>query len=344
MRYLSGVVLLLAAIQWQAHAAGLDSIFAQGTFGEVQMRSEVLWRRATGNGDTLTAAIAAANVGAALTMLGQFEDAQLWQNRSAELLAKVSHQMLLGRLAVAQGITAFLQSRRYSTPPPVDALSHLSRARQYLGETDVRVRTVAAELLGQSMKHEHAQAGYQAYVRLIGDFVAVGDSVGVARYVSRLGCLVGNTGGHQDARVHFERAAGIFQAAGLVAERALALRNVGHACRKNGAYAQAERALRTALGLAEEQQDAALQVQIWNDLSRLYGEQALLDEAMRSDARADRLLGEIAREIPEGRAVDSVTLRFQHLLLLRFASLLPYEADLFTGFYDQLILSAGPVE
>ena len=43
-------------------------------------------------------------------------------------------------------------------------------------------------------------------------------------------------------------------------------------------------------------------------------------------------------DVRSGRSVDSLLLDYHHLLRLRYASLLPYENDRFTGFYDQLVL------
>ncbi len=96
-------------------------------------------------------------------------------------------------------------------------------------------------MLGQSTDPDQAQAGYKAYMGLIGESEQVGDRVAVARYVSRLGRIDGDTGGHQSALGFFIRAAAIFQEAGLPEETALALRNAGHAHRKTRVYDEAER-------------------------------------------------------------------------------------------------------
>ena len=46
----------------------------------------------------------------------------------------------------------------------------------------------------------------------------------------------------------------------------------------------------------------------------------------------------IAEDLISCTVVDNVLFDFHGLLRLRYANLLPYDADMFEGFYDQLIL------
>jgi tetratricopeptide (TPR) repeat protein len=328
------VLLPLASVRGQE----IHDLFQQRDFVKGRTQAESVWHQAKGRGELLEAALAAANVGACLTMLGLFDDARLWLDRSQEILAKKETPGLLGQLTKARAITSFLGSRQYGQGDVGEALTYLKKAKDLLGAKDVGLQWVGAEIRGQSEDATLVHAGYEGYVALVKHFEQRGDSLAVARCAVRLARIEGEGGDHRLALDGCMRAAAIFEQVGERQETALALRNAGHAHRKLGEYEASERALKKALDLAGQNGDSSVLLRVMDDLSRLYAETDQYELSIDFDRKADALMGHIAEELPEGYSADSVSLSFQHLLLMRFASLLPYEVDLFAGFYDALVL------
>lgn len=274
-------------------------------------------------------------VGGVKTMLGDFDGAhEAYETARGQVDID---PVASGRLVVAQAIVAFLEGRQYGDGAPVDALRLLTRAKDLLGKDDLAIRMVEAEIMGYSSKAVHVQQAYVGYMQLITSCAKTGDSVRVAHCAMRLGRIDGATGGHGGALQNFARAAHIFDMQKDVSMHAWALRNMGQANRKLGHYDVAQEHLEKALGLAQEANARALKMRILNDLSRLAMEMEDETRAIQFEKEADAALSDLQQKIRSGERVDSVMLDFYHLLKLRYATLLPYETDLYVGFYDQLI-------
>jgi tetratricopeptide (TPR) repeat protein len=274
-------------------------------------------------------------LGGVKTMLGDFDGA----HEAYEMARGQLHlePVASGRLLVARAIVAFLNSRQYGDGAPVDALRLLTRAKDILGKDDLAIRMVETEIMGYSSKADHVQQAYVGYMQLLSLCQKTGDSLRVAHCAMRLGRIDGATGGHGGALQNFARAAHIFdvQKDGLM--HAWAFRNMGQAHRKLGHYDVAQEHLEKALHLAQEADARPLTMRILNDLSRLAMEMEDETQAIVWEKEADVVLGHLQQKIQSGERMDSVMLDFYHLLKLRYASLLPYETDLYVGFYDQLI-------
>lgn len=241
------------------------------------------------------------------------------------------------RLVVAQAIVAFMNGRRYGDGAPTEALDLLTRAKDILGKEDLAVKMVEAEISGYSSKANHVTQSYMGYMNLLAGCQKAGDSLRVGHCAMRLGRVDGTTGGHGGALRNFERAAHIFEAAGDQMMHAWALRNMGHAQRKLGHYDVAQALLMQALDLARQTETRGLEVRVLNDLSRMAMERGNFDVAVAYEKDLDAVLRNLQMAIDAEDTRDSVRLDFYHLLKLRYASLLPYETDLYVGFYDQLI-------
>ncbi|MBT3601604.1 MAG: tetratricopeptide repeat protein, partial [Candidatus Latescibacteria bacterium] len=223
------------------------------------------------------------------------------------------------------------------TGVPTEALNLLTRAKDILGTEDLATKMVEAEINGYSSKAAHVTQSYMGYVHLLAACQKAGDSLRVGHCAMRLGRVDGATGGHGGALQNFERGARIFEALGDVRMHAWALRNMGHAQRKLGHYDVAQDVLEKALDLARKTKTQNLEIRVLNDLSRMAMERGHHDQAVSYEKGMDTVLRALQADIIAGRNRDSVMLDFYHLLKLRYASLLPYETDMYVGFYDQLI-------
>lgn len=318
----------------------VDAFYARD-FGTARLLAESSWRMAKGRGDMLEAGLASANIGACLTMLGQFDEARMWQQRALELFEKQGSTSLVGQVNIARAITEFLHAQQYGKNNVGNALVYLDLAKNGLGAANAQLARVGAEIRRGSGDPHLEGLGYREYVALIDLFRQGGEHLAKARCAVRLACLDGKRGAHDTALNRCLMAAEIFKTEGEVGEAAFALRNAGHAHRKLGDYTLAEKTLKEALDAARKSGQASIELRVLDDLSRLYAEMDQYDLAIDFDEQADALLYKIAKSVPQGYAADSVSLSLQHLLLLRFASVIPYEADRFAGFYDALILQIG---
>ncbi|MBT5829546.1 MAG: tetratricopeptide repeat protein [Candidatus Latescibacteria bacterium] len=336
-----GFFLGMCLFATSAQSQDVGKAFYARDFNTGRVLAESAWRMAKGRGKMVDAAVASANVGACLTMLGQFDDARMWQQRAQDILSKQSPTSLVGKLNVARAVTAFLEGQQYGTNKVADAIVYLNKAEGILEQGDGRLALVDAEIRALSGDAVLEAEGYRGYVALIDYFEQSGDRLAMARCAVRLARLDGKRGADRMALQRCLTAADVFEKAGEMGEVAFALRNAGHAHRKLGAYVPAETFLKKALDAAQENGQASVVLRVLDDLSRLYAEMDRYEQAIDFDRQADALLHKIAESVPQGYAADSVSLSFQHLLLLRFASLLPYEADLFAGFYDALVLQVA---
>lgn len=339
--FLKWITSLLLFLPVQAVSQDLVlEAFQKRDFAKGRLLSEAVWRQAKGRAETREAGIAAANVGACLSMLGHFDDAKIWQSRAQSLLLTSGDKTLLGRLAVGRGVTDFLRGRQYGIGHVDVALDYLNQAKEILGNQEVRVQMVEAEILGQSGQATFMASALVTYAKLQRVFENRGDSLWGARCGVRWARVHGDLGQHGQALQGFVRSAGIFEATEQWRETALALRNAGHAQRKLGDYVASEVHLKRALVFARKSEDAAIVLRVLDDLVRLLSETHHYEAAIAFDLEADVLMEKIVQAVPQGYAADSVSLSLQHLLLLRFASVLPYEVDLFNGFYDMLLIQS----
>ena len=277
------------------------------------------------------AGFAAANLGAALAVQGRLEEALEWQGRAEEVFAREGDALTQGRLALARAVVLYLKGEK-------GALASLDRARELLGKDDFRLTCIEAEVRGNSNDSEQAQAGYMKCLEMLNGCRARGDSSGVVMCAMRMGYLDGTTGGHEDALKYYTEALKIVRAWGDTSRMSVALRNIGLANRKLRQYPESEAAYREGLSLAGAAGQRAQAAEILNDLSMLYAEMGDEARAEATDREAEAALRSVADDLSQGRLKDTVLLDFYQGVKVRFANLLPYDADLFAGFCDQLTL------
>ncbi|MCZ6634857.1 MAG: tetratricopeptide repeat protein [bacterium] len=312
--------------------------FKNRQFQTAEMLADRVWEQMPEGTISTAVGIAAANKGALLTIRGRFEDAMEWQERADRIFGKVTADRLRGRLEVARAVTSFLNERQFSEEAPEQALQHVEAARPALGKDDFRLNWVEAEMMGHSPRAVHVQGSYMKYLGLIRACESSGDSLRLGWCEMRLGIVEGATGGHSEALKRYGRALEIFEAMKDSVGMGLAMRNMGLASRKKMMYDEAETILNQALVFSQKRGDTALSVKVLNDLSKLYMETGDFPRAAKTDQMVNTVLDSIGEDVRSGRSVDSLILDYHHLIRLRYASLLPYENDRFTGFYDQLVL------
>ena len=284
------------------------------------------------------AGIAAANLAASLTMEGKFDEAATRQAQADSVFERSGNRKLRGRLGVARAVTAFLAERKYSAAEPDEAVAILDGVGELLDAEDVRLACVRAQILCSSNQGARVQAGYAQYAELRRARLASGDSTGVALVSLRMGRTEGLTGGHLSALKFFTEALELLRVREDSCGMALALRNIGLAHRKVMHYPESEAAFKQALGLAEAQADRKGVAVVSNDLSLLYAEIGDNDRARVWDLKASEAMRAIVDDLNQGRLADSVLFDFFQLVKMRYANIQPYTADMFTGFYDQLVL------
>ncbi len=275
---------------------------------------------------------AAANLGAALAMQGRLGESLEWQARAEEVFGRDGDTVARGRLAVARAVILFMKGKEE------EAVVSLGRAGEMVDKEDLRLSCVDAEILGHSGDVQKAQKGYTKFMSLLNACRARGDSSGVVVCAMRLGCLEGTTGGHEDALKNYAEVFNIVRAWGDTVQMGMALRNMGLANRKLRQYPESEKTYQEALGLARGSRNPGLAAEVLNDLSMLYAEMGDEVRAEETDREAEAALRSIADGLKKGLLVDSVLLDFYQIVKVRFANLLPYDGDLFVGFYDQLAL------
>ena len=238
-------------------------------------------------------------------------------------------------------MTAFLAERRYSAAEPDEAVAILDQAAEWLEPGDPDLACVRAEILCCSNQGPRVQEGYAAYTSLRRTCLASGDSARTALIAMRLGRTEGLTGGHLSALKFFTEAVALQRARDDSSGMALALRNIGLAHRKVMHYPESEAAFKEALGLAEAQGDRKRVVVVSNDLSLLYAEIGDNEKAREWDLKAHEAMRALVDDLDRGRVADSVLFDLFQLVKMRYANIQPYTADMFTGFYDQLVLERG---
>ena len=290
-------------------------------------------------GEARAAAVAAANRAAVLTIQGRFDEAVELQSFADSLLAAQEDGLLGGRLQAAKAVTHFLAARKYSDGETEEALVDLARASDLLDSDDLGLSLIKACVLGRSNRPTLSQQGYYSYRALLELCLASQDSARAAVCALHLGAIEGTSGGHKAALGFYGRASEIALARGDRRTRSRAMRNIGLAHRKLANYDESETALLEALELADQLADKQLQMIVLNDLGLLFNEVGRPAAAQEMDARAEVVLRSIAEGLRSGTLVDNVLYDFHGLLRLRYANLLPYGADMFQGFCDQLVLN-----
>jgi tetratricopeptide (TPR) repeat protein len=306
--------------------------FQSRSFDVAEVSAREAWKLSQGRPQGVAAGVAAANVGAALTLSAKLGEALEWQERAAEILRRENRQELLGRLAVARAITLYLLDRR------ADAIEMLIGARRVLGQKDWRSAFVDAGANGYSSDGLEVQFGYMAYRGLLSVAREEGDSLRTALCCMALGRLEGETGGHDKALDYYSAALRIFEARQDSAGAAVAVRNLGSAHRKLQQYAPAEEVLLSGLDRAERLGDRRLLVVVLDDLHLLYAETERYDRAREIDLRAKQTLEGIVDDIRRGRVADTLLLDLNQLVRKQYVNRPAYSTDVFRGILDQLAL------
>ena len=155
---------------------------------------------------------------------------------------------------------------------------------------------------------------------------------------SHLAVMEGTSGGHRAALDYCAKVCEIEREQQDELRVCAALLNIGLAHKKLSNYAASEDAYTEALDVARRVGDRRMQFLGRNDLAQLLSEAGRPDASRRMNAGADSMLRSIVADLRSGEIVDDILFDFHGLLRRRYANLLPYEADLFRGFCDQLAL------
>ena len=291
------------------------------------------WAAYSPSKDPLLAGVAAANLGGVHAFYGRLGEAASYHDKAEGLLGSATPD-LIGKLARARAIAAFVDSRQFGNLEPEDAIAEMVKASESLGSAEIE--PCHAEVLGQSNQGNRVQDGYIKYLGLISQVEGAGDSLAVADCVSRLGRIEGSSGGHGSAAGLFERARRIYEEAGDSASALLAERNVGIARWKLGKHDAALVTLAKSLKTATSAGDDRLRMMLLNDHAMVLASIGQEKKAIGFDRQADEALLALSQGLRSGKYEDSVLFDFSLLLKMRYTGKATYVIDLFPGFYEHL--------
>ncbi|MCZ6633195.1 MAG: hypothetical protein O7G87_07300, partial [bacterium] len=280
--------------------------------------------------------VAAANLGAIHAFYGRLDEATGWQDRAMGFFETAGDKEMLGKLAVARAVTAYIGSRQFGNAEPDDAIAHMETARSLLG--DQAILHCEFELLLRSNQGDRAQSGYVKYKGLIRACEAQGDSLTLAHCAARVGWLEGSSGGHDSAAQLYGRAYRIYTSNGLEDAALLAQRNIGIGQWKSGEPEAAIATLNAALKKAQSANDLRMRLMLSNDLAMVSAVAKAEDQAIAYDRQADAALEALSRALESDLLKDSVVFDFTLLLKMRYTGKATYVVDQFDGFYEYLAL------
>ena len=309
--------------------------FRSRLFDRARALAETAWDRYEPLGEGRRTGVAAANLGAIHALYGRLDEATAWQDRAMGFFETAGDKEMLGKLAVARAVTAYIESRLFGNAEPDDAIAHLETARSLL--EDQAILHCECELLLRSNQGERVQSGYVKYRELIRTCEAQGDSLTLAHCVARLGWMEGSSGGHDSAAQFYGRAYQIYTSNGLEDAALLAQRNIGIGQWKSGELEAAIATLNTALKKAQSANDLRMRLMLLNDLAMVSAVEAE-DQAIAYDRQADAVLEALSRALESDLLRDSVVFDFSLLLKMRYTGKATYVVDQFDRFYEYLTL------
>ena len=139
--------------------------FRSRSFDRAGVLAETAWDRYEPLKEGRQTGIAAANLGAIHAFYGRLDEATAWQDRAMDFFETAGDKEMLGKLAVARAVTAYIESRLFGNAEPDDAIVHMETARSLLG--DQAILHCEFELLLRSNQGNRAQSGYVKYIGLI---------------------------------------------------------------------------------------------------------------------------------------------------------------------------------
>ncbi len=164
-----GVALLLGVPSRGRAENDLNAATAQAfharSWEAARTLADSAWAVYEKSGDPARAAIAAANLGGVYAIYGRLEEAASFQEKAREFLGGTKNGVLVGKLARARAITAFLDSRQFGNMEPEKAIAEMGTALELLEPSEVE--PCHAEVLGQSGQGNRVQDGYIKYLGLI---------------------------------------------------------------------------------------------------------------------------------------------------------------------------------
>jgi tetratricopeptide (TPR) repeat protein len=288
--------------------------FRSRSFAQAKKLAEAAWLRYEQKGRK-QGDMAAANLGAIYAFNGKIDEAEAWQDRAEGFLKSTEDQALQGQLARARAITAYIGATQFGNAEPDDALAHIERARNLLG--DEAIRMCECQVLSNSNQGNRVQSGYVKFRKLIETLKTEGDSLALARCLLSMGWIEGASGGHGAAEGSFKRAHRIYESERHTDAALLAQRNFGVALWQNGKEDAAIEQFQKALKKAQDRSDLRMQVILFNDLAMVFARMEKEDEAIAYDRQAQDALAELSQALASGHLEDSVVFDFSLLIKMR---------------------------
>jgi tetratricopeptide (TPR) repeat protein len=278
------------------------------------------------------AAVAAANVAAALAMRGHFEEALRWSARAEEALGESGPRPLRGRLLAARGLI------RYALGQDEAGTRDLGAAREALGPGDwplAFLREMAALYATLDLA-----AAYDRLTLLLDQARKASDHVRAGVCLMALGWIDGLSGGPAVER--FEEARRLLPGRTDPSLLALLDHDLGVAHLRKDQVEEAGRAFARGLEGARASGERSLEYILLNDLGLWHAQRGEDAAAERADREAAQRLAAIGEDLRRGRIEDSLLLDFRQLSKLRYVSTPPMLMDLFLGLFDQLAVEPPP--
>jgi len=298
--------------------------------GELAARA---WELAESDGDQVGAGLAAANRAAALAVLGRMDEAVKWQQTAEDRLQGNVAPHVVGRLAVARGITLYLQRDQEAGE------REFSRAASILGEEDWRLgfATTAIRLWDTL----DILAAYERCDGLLDQARESGDATRVAAILMLFGWVKVPANLIEEAIADFEEASGIYEDLGEESSELVARRNIGIAHLRSGRFIRAENLLTEALEETRRVGASDLEFALLDDLSVGYAQAGDQRRAQEADRQAETVLAGIGEALQSGQMIDTPMLDYYHLLRMRYLSQPVFFLEPFPWIVDQMALDPG---
>jgi len=301
--------------------------FHQRDFPRCEQLAREAWQLAEADRDSLQAAVAAANLAAAVAMRGRLDEALEWSRRAEERLGPEPQPLVRGRILVAQAI---LQKVRGEDEASEQAFR---RAREALGPEDWSL--AFADALAQGYDWNDMDAAYRRLTALRDTARGSGDPKRAALALLDLGWIEGVGGGLGAVRP-FEEARSLFASSGQAAVLPIVDHNLGAVFLGADRLGEAQTAFERGLAAARAVHDRRLEVILLDDLSQLFSQKEDWPRAVAADREAGAHLAAIVEDVSQGRLDDSLLLDLRRLLKARYVHKPQLLPDLFLGLFEQL--------
>jgi len=285
------------------------------------------WKRAEADHDSLQAALAAANLAAAVAVRGQLDEGLEWSRRAEQALGPEREPRVRGRILVAQGLL------RQARGEEEESAQAFVRAQVALGADDWPL--AFAETLAKAYDWEDLNAAFQRMngLRDAARISKEPDRAALALLV--LGWLEG-VGGSPEAVTKFEEARSILVSRNQSAVLPLIDHNIGSVHLWLDHLSEAQVAFERGLAEARAASDRRMEVILLDDLGMLFSQKEDWPRAIASDREAGERLAAILEDVKQGRLEDSLLLDLRRLVKGRYVHKPQMLIDLFLGLFDQL--------